>query len=50
MVSMNESYELFLVSNRTKEWSNLGVKFLQLPTTDIFEAPCQEKLLRGVKG
>ena len=29
---MNESYELFLVSNRTKEWSKLGVKFLQLPT------------------
>ena len=50
VVSMNESYELFLVSNRTKEWSRLGVKFLQLPTTDIFEAPCQEKLLRGVKG
>ena len=47
---MNESYELFLVSNRTKEWSRLGVKFLQLPTTDIFEAPCQEKLLRGVQG
>ena len=50
VVSMNESYELFLVSNRTKEWSRLGVKFLQLPTTDIFEAPCQEKLLRGVQG
>jgi len=49
VVSMNESYELFLVSNRTKEWSRLGVKFLQLPTTDIFEAPCQEKLLRGVQ-
>ena len=32
VVSMNESYELFLVSNRTKEWSKLGVKFLQLPT------------------
>ena len=50
VVSMNESYELFLVSNRAKEWSRLGVKFLQLPTTDIFEAPCQEKLLRGVQG
>ncbi len=46
---MNESYELYLASNRHKEWESLGVRFLQLPTTDIFEAPCQEKLLRGVR-
>jgi atypical dual specificity phosphatase len=38
---MNESYELFLASNRETEWEKLGIKFLQLPTTDIFEAPCQ---------
>nr|CAD7399007.1 unnamed protein product [Timema cristinae] len=29
-------------------WSKLGVQFLQLSTTDIFEAPDQEKLRRGV--
>lgn len=45
---MNESYELKYFSNQHEEWQKHGVKFLQLPTTDIFEAPCQEKLLQGV--
>ncbi|XP_069697735.1 phosphatidylglycerophosphatase and protein-tyrosine phosphatase 1 isoform X2 [Periplaneta americana] len=30
------------------EWESRGVKFLQLSTTDIFAAPCQKKLQRGV--
>ena len=34
---MNETYELAMFSNRNEEWKKLGVDFLQLPTTDIFE-------------
>lgn len=32
-----------------QKWNEQGVKFLQLATTDIFEAPCQDKLMQGVK-
>lgn len=49
VVSMNEDYELWLLSNNAEQWSKMGVKFLQLPTTDIFEAPCQSKLRNGVE-
>lgn len=48
VVSMNEDYELRLLSNSAKEWKKYGVEFLQLSTTDIFETPCQEKLIKGV--
>lgn len=49
VVSMNEDYELKLFSNTGPEWQKVGVPyFLQLATTDIFESPSQEKLLRGV--
>ncbi|XP_049546057.1 phosphatidylglycerophosphatase and protein-tyrosine phosphatase 1 isoform X2 [Anopheles darlingi] len=48
VVSMNEDYELWAFSNDKEKWAKLGVEFLQLETTDIFEAPCQEKLWRGV--
>ena len=49
VVSMNEDYELQLFSHQAQGWASLGVKFLQLPTTDIFSAPSQEKLRRGVE-
>ncbi|XP_042224872.1 phosphatidylglycerophosphatase and protein-tyrosine phosphatase 1-like isoform X1 [Homarus americanus] len=49
VISMNEDYELKWLSNMKKEWAEVGVNFLQLSTTDIFEAPCQEKLQKGVK-
>lgn len=45
---MNETYELSYLSNMEEGWKKLDVQFLQLPTTDIFEAPCQEKLSQGV--
>ncbi|XP_058819230.1 phosphatidylglycerophosphatase and protein-tyrosine phosphatase 1 isoform X2 [Topomyia yanbarensis] len=48
VVSMNEDYELWLFSNNRDKWTKLGVEFLQLATTDIFEAPCQDKLWNGV--
>jgi len=48
VVSMNEDYELRYFSNDAQHWSKVGVKFLQLPTTDIFQAPCQSKLNEGV--
>nr|CAD7430053.1 unnamed protein product [Timema monikensis] len=48
VVSMNEDYELQVFSLDGEGWSKLGVQFLQLSTTDIFEAPDQEKLRRGV--
>lgn len=46
---MNENYELYLFSNSKTEWEKHGIEFLQLSTTDIFETPCQEKLLKGVE-
>lgn len=49
VVSMNEDYELSLFSNNLTKWHLLGIEFLQLATTDIFESPCQEKLLKGVE-
>ena len=48
VVSMNEDYELQLFSNKGPQWEELGVEFLQLPTTDILEAPSTEKLKRGI--
>ncbi|XP_071453688.1 phosphatidylglycerophosphatase and protein-tyrosine phosphatase 1 [Hetaerina americana] len=48
VVSMNEDYELWLFSNNGEDWKKHGVEFLQLSTTDIFETPCQEKLVKGV--
>lgn len=32
-----------------QQWSKLGVKFLQLPTIDIFQSPDQNKLTKGVE-
>nr|XP_012216579.1 PREDICTED: phosphatidylglycerophosphatase and protein-tyrosine phosphatase 1 isoform X1 [Linepithema humile] len=48
VVSMNEDYELYLLSNTEKEWRMHNIDFLQLSTTDIFQAPSQEKLQNGV--
>lgn len=45
---MNEDYELWFLSNNAQQWAEHGVKFLQLPTTDIFESPNQAKLQTGV--
>uniref|UniRef100_A0A2H1WVW9 Phosphatidylglycerophosphatase and protein-tyrosine phosphatase 1 n=1 Tax=Spodoptera frugiperda TaxID=7108 RepID=A0A2H1WVW9_SPOFR len=48
VVSMNETYELKIFSNDAEKWREQGVEFLQLATTDIFEAPDQDKLFEGV--
>jgi len=48
VVSLNEDYELQLFA-QNKDWSGLGVEFLQLRTLDIFCAPTQENLDRGVE-
>lgn len=48
VVSMNETYELKIFSNDAEKWREQGVEFLQLATTDIFEAPDQDKLYEGV--
>ena len=48
VVSMNEDYELQLMGMQQEAWKKLGVKFLQLETTDIFSAPTQAKLRTGV--
>lgn len=45
---MNEDYELWLFSNNSEKWKQCGIDFLQLATTDIFEAPDQNKLKLGV--
>ncbi|XP_046971358.1 phosphatidylglycerophosphatase and protein-tyrosine phosphatase 1 isoform X1 [Vanessa cardui] len=49
VVSMNETYELKIFSNDAEKWREHGVQFLQLATTDIFEAPDQDKLYEGVR-
>jgi len=49
IISMNEDYELTLFSHQKDGWATEGIDFLQLPTRDIFQAPCQEKLLEGVE-
>lgn len=49
VVSMNEDYELYMFSNSSEEWKNRDVEFLQLSTRDIFEAPCQSKIIQGVE-
>ncbi|CAG5004263.1 unnamed protein product [Parnassius apollo] len=49
VVSMNETYELKIFSNDAEKWREHGVDFLQLATTDIFEAPDQNKLFEGVR-
>jgi len=49
VVSMNEDYELWFWVNRRDDWQKLGVEFLQLSTTDIFESPPQDKLRKGVQ-
>lgn len=49
VVSMNEDYELYMFSNSSAEWKSRDVEFLQLSTRDIFEAPCQSKLILGVQ-
>ncbi|XP_050664037.1 phosphatidylglycerophosphatase and protein-tyrosine phosphatase 1 [Leptidea sinapis] len=49
VVSMNETYELKIFSNDAEKWREHNVEFLQLATTDIFEAPDQEKLYEGVR-
>jgi len=48
VISMNEDYELRPFSPCAETWRRSGVRFLQLATTDIFEAPTQAKLRRGV--
>ncbi|XP_021968323.1 phosphatidylglycerophosphatase and protein-tyrosine phosphatase 1 isoform X2 [Folsomia candida] len=48
IVSLNENYELWLFSHNKEGWNKNNIKFLQLPTRDIFEAPCQSKLKEGV--
>lgn len=49
VISMNESYELKHWVPTKKEWNNMGVEFLQLPTPDIFSAPSQDALDRGMQ-
>jgi len=49
VISMNEDYELSLFSHNKETWPLYGIEFLQLPTTDIFETPCQKNLLTGVE-
>ncbi|KAJ0173464.1 hypothetical protein K1T71_010613 [Dendrolimus kikuchii] len=48
VVSMNETYELKIFSNDAEKWREQNIEFLQLATTDIFEAPDQDKLYEGV--
>lgn len=48
VVALNEPYELALCSHQAAGWAALGATFLHLPTTDLFAAPSQARLRRGV--
>nr|CAG4646667.1 EOG090X0GSS [Macrothrix elegans] len=47
VVSLNENYELHLTPT-TEEWKSWGVENIQFQIVDLFEAPSQDTLLRGV--
>ncbi|XP_022665660.1 phosphatidylglycerophosphatase and protein-tyrosine phosphatase 1-like [Varroa destructor] len=49
VVSMNEDFELMFWVPTSEEWNQKGCEFLQLSTTDIFEAPSEDKLRKGVE-
>ncbi len=40
---------MFMLFLWRQGWAKAGIEFLQLPTRDIFEAPCQNKLHKGVE-
>ncbi|XP_065579792.1 phosphatidylglycerophosphatase and protein-tyrosine phosphatase 1-like [Artemia franciscana] len=48
VISLNEDYELYF-SNSSDDWLKSGVQFMQLSAVDFFDAPEQEKLIRGVR-
>lgn len=48
VVSMNEDYELFYAVADRCFWTERDVRYLQLSTPDIFNAPSLEQLIRGV--
>ncbi|RWS27079.1 Protein-tyrosine phosphatase mitochondrial 1-like protein, partial [Leptotrombidium deliense] len=48
VISMNENFELKFWVPTTEEWKSNGVEFLQLSTADIFHAPNQEKIEKGI--
>eukprot|EP00096_Caligus_rogercresseyi_P015527 TRINITY_DN7971_c0_g1_i1.p1 TRINITY_DN7971_c0_g1~~TRINITY_DN7971_c0_g1_i1.p1 ORF type:complete len:209 (-),score=47.29 TRINITY_DN7971_c0_g1_i1:15-641(-) len=49
VISMNEDYELKYFTHSPEEYEELGLKFLQLSTIDIFHAPEHDKLVKGVE-
>jgi len=49
VIALNESYELSLCSLGATGWAALDVRFLHLPTTDLFSAPSQSRLEEGVQ-
>lgn len=46
---MNESFELKYGVPSKEEWKGKGVEFLQLSTADIWHAPTQDNLDKGVE-
>lgn len=49
VISMNQDFELDVVSLTNNDWKRLGVEFLQLPTKDFVEVPSLSNLQKGVK-
>lgn len=48
-IQLMSDWILMLSSSLFQRWAQKSVKFLQLPTTDIFETPDQGKLVAGLK-
>lgn len=46
---MNENFELHYPVVNAKQWSEMGVQYLQLNTPDILHAPSQQQLRDGVQ-
>ncbi|XP_029438410.1 phosphatidylglycerophosphatase and protein-tyrosine phosphatase 1 isoform X2 [Rhinatrema bivittatum] len=49
VITMNETYETWLLCNTAEEWQALGVEQLRLSTVDLTGVPTLENLQRGVK-
>ncbi|XP_057369166.1 phosphatidylglycerophosphatase and protein-tyrosine phosphatase 1-like [Daphnia carinata] len=49
VVSLNEDYEVKYLTHQPEEWKKLGVDAIRFSVVDMFEAPPQDMLLKGVE-
>jgi len=49
VISLNESYEMRILCPTEKEWNELGVEQLHIPTVDFNNAPSVENIKKSMK-